>query len=235
MPETPSPCSTEKGLLSIVKRLDSSHLSKYLEFGVYSMEKLVCTLKRLDLSPLSKYMEFGVYSIEKLNAARCLSSRCPVPTKVLLFHVISFITTGSGVSIYAVIPALLYAGIQVIQKQILSFHQNKNKNKMNGLLFCRYMQGIALHIYGFFPTPVLSGKEYHPIFDRKTLHYIMSFLRIPGKYLNFYIMEINSHGDEGGGFHKREAARINFLSTVILLAQRPFILKMCYDKVMFLD
>jgi hypothetical protein len=58
-----------------------------------------------------------------------------VPVCVLY---ISFVTIGSGVSIYAVIPALLYAGIQVIQKQILSFHQNKNK--MEGLLFCRYMQ-----------------------------------------------------------------------------------------------
>ncbi len=37
-----------------------------MEFGVYSMEKLVCILKKLYSSPLSKYMEFGVYSIEKI-------------------------------------------------------------------------------------------------------------------------------------------------------------------------
>jgi hypothetical protein len=43
--------------------------------------------------------------------------------------VISFITIGSGVSIYAVIPALLYAGIRVIQKQILSFLKIKIKIK----------------------------------------------------------------------------------------------------------
>ncbi len=66
LPETLSLCTTEKGLLCILKILDVSPLSKYMKFVVYSMEILVCTLKRLDLSPLSKFMEFGVYSMEKL-------------------------------------------------------------------------------------------------------------------------------------------------------------------------
>jgi hypothetical protein len=64
-------------------------------------------------------------------------------------YTVYFITIGSGVSIYAVIPCSALCRYPSNTKANPLLSKNKNKNKMEGLLFCRYMQGIALHIYGF--------------------------------------------------------------------------------------